>query len=276
MCTSIYREINVCVYEYKCMYAKSISFSLTLFMLNNIMNMDLIMCTSRGRGLEEAMLTLPENPLLNTHFIVRPGAQIRRLADEAHDIILKSPISSHCIIVYFIAGLCDITQKISDHHYQEIIFNDSFPEAPTRIMPLFTAASNTILNTGATPCFTTITPMHLQTWNTHRLNTHRTNYLLHHQHYDSMQSNLIKATAEINQHITEINITNNIQTPRLAQHTLYKPGAHSTTHRFRYHLLPDGVHLNNNLKQKWAQTLAETISINRINSSPASIQLFRL
>ena len=78
---------------------------------------DLIMCTSRGRGLEEAMLTLPENPLLNTHFVVRLGAQIRELPDEAHYIILKSPVSSHRIIVYFIAGLCDITQKISDHYY---------------------------------------------------------------------------------------------------------------------------------------------------------------
>ena len=83
-------------------------------MLNN---MDLIMCTGQGRPLEEAMLTLPENTLLNTYFVVRPEAQIRELPDDAHGITLKSPTPNHRIIVYFITGLCSITQKITDHHY---------------------------------------------------------------------------------------------------------------------------------------------------------------
>ena len=32
---------------------------------------------------------------------------------------------------------------------------------------------------------------------------------------------------------------------------------------FRHHVLPDGIHPDNTIKQKWAKTLLDTISINR-------------
>ena len=69
---------------------------------------------------------------MNIRFVVRPGAQISELADEAHDIILKSPILRHRIIVYFIAGLCDITKKnhgssLPRNHLQRFIFRSTHP-----------------------------------------------------------------------------------------------------------------------------------------------------
>ena len=106
-------------------------------------------------------------------------------------------------------------------------------------------------------------PVHLNTWNEHRLNIHRTSYLLHHNHYDGMQTNPIKAVTEINSLITELNISNHIQTPRLAQHTLYKPGQRRPTYKFRHHLLADGIHASDTLKNIWAKTLADTMSLNR-------------
>ena len=225
--------------------------------------MDLVMCTSRGKGLEDALYSLPENPIINPHFIVRPGTPILDLTREAENIITHSSTPNSLIHVYFIAGLIDITEKIKDHIYEEVIFNESSESAPPRVMSLIYQSSKSILNTGATPCYATITPMHLNTWNEHRLNIHRTSYLLHHNHYDSMQTNLNKAVTEINSLITELNIRNHIQTPRLAQHTLYKPGQRRPTYKFRHHLLADGIHASDTLKNIWAKTLTDTMSLNR-------------
>ena len=54
--------------------------------------MDLVMCTSRGKGLEDAVYSLPENPIINPHFIVRPGTPILNLTREAENIIAHSSI----------------------------------------------------------------------------------------------------------------------------------------------------------------------------------------
>ena len=41
------------------------------------------------------------------------------------------------------------------------------------------------------PCFMTIPPCSIETWNLHRLTTGRTTHLIHHWHYEDMQPNLI-------------------------------------------------------------------------------------
>ena len=99
--------------------------------------------------------------------------------------------------------------------------------------------------------------------NHHLLHTHKTSYLLHFNHYDSMQENHIEATLLTNRYITLLNSQLNMHTPRLAQDILYKPSSRRPTHRFRHHVLPDGIHPDKTIKQKWAKTLLETISTNR-------------
>lgn len=230
--------------------------------------MDLIMCTSRGKNLESFMNHHHDNPLISTRFIVRSGSPILNLAKEATHIINHSPIPNSQIHVYFIAGLIEITEKITDTHYQEIIFNDSYFHTESTTIPIFQQCADIITTTNARPCFATITPMHIETWNNIRLQQNHTSYLLHHNQYESMQYNLNKATAAVNQRITELNIANNMQTPRLAQHCFYKPQSRKLFPKFRHHLLPDGIHLSNDLKEKWTETLALTISVNRIMSSP--------
>ena len=116
------------------------------------------MCTSRGKGLEDALYSLPENPIINPHFIVRPGTPILDLTREAENIITHSSTPNSLIHVYFIAGLIDITEKIKDHIYEEVIFNESPESAPPRVMSLIYQSSKSILKTGATPCYATITP----------------------------------------------------------------------------------------------------------------------
>ena len=69
------------------------------------------MCTSRGKGLEDALYSLLENPIINPHFFVRAGKPILDLTREAENIIAHSSTPNSLIQVYFIAGLIDITEK---------------------------------------------------------------------------------------------------------------------------------------------------------------------
>ena len=78
--------------------------------------------------------------------------------------------------------------------------------------------------------------MHPNTWNEYQLNIQCISYLLHHIHYGSMQTNLIKGVTDINSLITELNISSYIQTPWLAHHILYKPGQRRSTYKFRHQL----------------------------------------
>ena len=209
--------------------------------------MDLVICRGRGKGLEDALYSLPENPIINPHFIVRPVPKtlILNLTREAKNIIAHSSTPNSLIHVYFIAGLIAITEKNQRSHLWRSHFQWIIRISPIscHVMSLIHQSSKSISKTGATPCYATITPMHMNTWNEHRLNIQCTSYLLHHNHYDSMQTNLIKTVTEINSLITELNISNYIQTPRLAQHTLYKPGQRRPTYKFRHHLLADGIHV---------------------------------
>ena len=88
--------------------------------------MDLVMATSRGKGLSEEFDLLPENPLINPIFSIHPGRSLSFLTDKAIEIITNSPYPTHTIHVYFIAGLIDLSEKITDIHYKEFICNDSY------------------------------------------------------------------------------------------------------------------------------------------------------
>ena len=88
--------------------------------------MDLVMATSRGKGLSEEFDLLPENPLINPIFSIHPGRSLAFLTDKAIEIITNSPYPTHTIHVYFIAGLIDLSEKITDIHYKEFICNDSY------------------------------------------------------------------------------------------------------------------------------------------------------
>ena len=225
--------------------------------------MDLIMTTSRGRDLYKEMRLLPGHDAINPIFSVHPGSSFTFLTETAIEIINHSPYPNRNIHVYFVAGLIDLSEKITDINYREYICNDSFTDSFTHMRTLLDDTQEKITNTGATPCFATITPMHIDTSNHHLLHTHKTSYLLHFNHYDSMQENHIEATVLTNGYITLLNSHLNMHTPRLAQDILYKPSSRRPTHRFRHHVLPDGIHPDNTIKQKWAKTLLETISTNR-------------
>ena len=181
------------------------------------------------------------------------------------------------IHVYFMAGICDITYKdelphrrdwdayTKKHHYEETIFMESPHEASTRIKTQLLNAAHQISSAGATPCFCTIPPCSISTWNHERLKQRKTTHLIHFRHYDDMQVNLQKAILDINRYIITLNIAHNMITPKIAVNIVKKPGA-KRSHRYFYERLADGVHPEPDTLQEWAQTLTETMELNRTST----------
>ena len=140
--------------------------------------------------------------------------------------------------MYFLAGLCDLTFRDIDDQfwnnepYEEVIFMESPMEAYARMTTLYESVSESVINNGATPCFSTIPPSNLNIWNEVRLNDHHaTSLLLHFHQYDDMQSNLIKAIEQINKFIVKLNGRNGMSTPFLASTIMDNvPGAAPRVH----------------------------------------------
>ena len=146
-------------------------------------------------------------------------------------------------------------------HYEEVIFNESPHEAITRVQDLYRSVSEKVSKNRVKPCFATIPPMSLETWNSTRLKQHKTSFLIHHKHYDSMQENLIKSVIEINKFIINLNISNEMTTPYLASTILCNvPGKKMRVHYSRF---SDGVHPKKELNTKWAKKIRNAIRDNR-------------
>ena len=102
--------------------------------------MDVIMCTSRGRHLKKYF----EHSINPPTIITRPGSSIHHLTEEAVSIIEKHDSEPENIHVYFLAGLTDITEKIADQNYQEVIFIDSPVDANHKLEVKYYESSNKI------------------------------------------------------------------------------------------------------------------------------------
>ena len=224
--------------------------------------MDLIMTTSRGKGLEHHLS--PDNFNIPKRIITISGASLDTLTSEATRIINTHP-TPHKIHTYFKAGIPDITSKINDVGYEEVIFIDNAETAHHNFMTKIKNTKEIISATKSIPCFATIAPMSLHTWNTTRMSQHKTQYLIHHNYYEDMQSLLIQAIIKINASIIQINDESNMHTPKLGTRILHKQSSSRDAHRTRYGRLVDGLHPNDETKIHWAGDILQSIMINRVN-----------
>lgn len=222
------------------------------------------MATSRGKGLGDHLSSSNHNFTIPKRVITIPGASIERLTEEATHIINTHPTPQK-IHTYFVAGIPDITTMIRDACYEEVIFNDSPQTAHTSHKTILEYAQTSILATKSTPCFATVAPISLKTWNETRLNQLKTHYLIHHEHYNDMQALLIKSIININCTIIELNNRVHMHTPKFCDRILHKQNAHKRNHKVRYGRLVDGVHGNTETKIYWAGEILNSIMINRIN-----------
>ena len=197
--------------------------------------MDVVLGASRAKFLESPLREIHSNPRrLFVDF--EPGAKLSELADQACEILEKSNNPSQ-IHIYFMAGLCDVTQKIKnrewvrcrDGHweralYNEVIFDGSWHDSPKAITDKIEEIQSRIMSYEAKPCFLTIPTCSLHTWNTTRLNKFKTCHLLHHHQYPDMQENLNKTLWEVNHKIIEINSTTKMFTPKIADTIMVNSG----------------------------------------------------
>ena len=187
---------------------------------------------------------------------IRPGAKLAHLRQCANQVLLtagkqgKAP--GH---VYYLAGIPDLTTKIRDGDYQEVVFMGT----PTETVPIL---ENELLKTasmtkklGWVPVFCTVTPMSLKDWNS----PERTPYLVHHNQYADMQVLLENTICSANHIIRAINKSNNVYTPNL--HNQIVRINHSKV-KHMYNRLTDGCHPSEKVAREWVKILQRAMSEN--------------
>ena len=234
--------------------------------------MDIILASSRGRGHIQARVRRLHPHPERLHIDARGGAKLETLILEAIKLVKRSPSPPDCH-VYFMAGLCDIKyrdvytefvdyRRRKAHSYEEVSFTEDNTSAILRVTNLIDNIDKELRSLGAKPCFMTIPPCSLETWNLHRLNTGRTTHLIHHRQYPDMQSNLIFVINEINKFIVSTNSTNGMATPFLAN-TIIQSCGPSKNFRVHYDRLVDGTHATTTTNEKWAKMITKAITTNR-------------
>ena len=146
--------------------------------------------------------------------------------------------------------------------YQEFVFREDPESAVTRLTGLLQSTAEKIAELNALPVLCTIPPSDLATWNRVRLSQRKTCVLTHEHKYENMQYNLITTLVDINKSIASINISRNMQTPRLAD-TMMKKKGKGRGYKTRLDGLVDGVHPSDDLREAWAKELMKAINKNR-------------
>lgn len=227
--------------------------------------MDLVVASSRGRNIGQHL----ENPKLNIPIITtfQPSATYQTLINIAtktlhdHSKSATTHLPSH---IYFLAGIPDITSMEHNHNwsYKEVVFWETPEEAASRVSATIANAEAAVKELGAIPCFCTVAPMSIDTWNTIRLKQKKTTHLKHTPQYSDMQTNHEKSVTLINQYIYTTNTSNNMHTPRIAEHVFKSPGANRVP-RLRVNRFVDGVHPDPLVSVSWASEILDTTILNR-------------
>ena len=118
---------------------------------------------------------------------------------------------------YFMAGICDLTTKMSGFRYQEVIVTEAERKLENFKIDLENVQDK-VLRMGALPVFCTIPTLHLATWNSLRLKQKKTTVLNFKSDYASMQNELNDVIHKANYHLVELNKSNDLSTPLI--HTI--------------------------------------------------------
>ena len=156
---------------------------------------------------------------------------------------------------------------VREKNYEEVIFNGE-PEHIAETLKLqvldLISSLKSVPNTYVV--ISPVIPSNIAKWNQIRLSQGKTYILKHTEKYNKWQVQLQETVIIANKYITEINITNNLITPRIQRPVMMsrKLKAHQTknSYKFSYILFSDGVHPNLHLKNKIAEILAKSITEN--------------
>ena len=225
--------------------------------------MNIIVTDSRGRDIAKHT---HNSKLFSIHS--HPGANINKLTRNALKLI-ENRTDKHDTHIYIIGGICDLTymDRDWDQNYEETTFMDTPEHATQSLINKITLAHTQIREAGAIPCFATVAPASIHTWNYTRLHQNKTSYLLHYKHYEDMQTLLNTTITNINKQIIELNNKHFMHTPKLAD-TIIRSRGHTRQYRTHYSRLSDGIHLTTKLALSWKTILTKTIHRNRSHALP--------
>lgn len=200
---------------------------------------------------------------------VLPGAKLDYITRKAESLIPSPRRTIGTTHVYIMGGIPDITQKISNYHhksgkYTECIYTEPIQDTITRLTHAIDNTDSRIRQSGAVPCFCTITSCDIQKYNSHLLAQGKTYTLDHKENYPVMQTNLENALEAINKHIYTVNLKNKMSTP-FCHTAIRKRQGKKPRYYYKhvYNLLRDGVHGTDATKDKWAEAIEGAIRNNR-------------
>ena len=213
----------------------------------------MVFCTSRGRDLD-----LHIKPKGETVVFCLSGWKILAIKEEAKNEINYYRRKYRTIHCYFLVGVPDITQRVKGDGYEDVTMGD-MEQCVENISERLLDLTETIKSLKCKVCVCTVAPMDIEKWNRHRLNSKKTSSLNYLQEYSTMQKSLEKAIIQINKFIIEINLTNKMIIPFIADTVMTKKG--SRNKKF-YEKLPDGLHAGDELKKQWGELIAKRIDQN--------------
>ena len=231
--------------------------------------MDIVVASSRGKGLEPLIRKLHPTPETVT---VKwfPGGTLEGIQNAGYEEIMRSDDPTNCH-VYFFAGINDITYMDKDHKYnkheiyEELLYKETPTETYNRLTQTIDNITNHTLFLAAKPIFCPILTCSLKTWNFTRCDQHKTSFLIHHKHYDDMQHLMNHAIHQINTYISQTNISNGVVTPFLEDTITTK--SRWEPPKIHYSRFSDGIHATESLKEKWAKKIYNAIVANRLTPS---------
>ena len=243
--------------------------------LTKSQKMDIIVASSRGRGLEELLKKSHPYPE-QVEVIFTPSATLNIITKEALKKInsLKSSGQDN-IHAYIIGGYCDLTSrekgstKINGRWrtYEEVVFWEDPESAVARLNKNIHTTVTEISNTNVTPIICTIPPANIETWNTVRKSQRKTYELKHTVDYPKMQQRLQDSLIQINRYIITLNMKSRAHTPKLANTVIQKKGK-GKGYRVYFDNLKDGVHATDDTAKRWAEMIMEAIRTNRGYAKP--------
>ena len=219
--------------------------------------MNILVANSRGGGMREL---IPKHIIEKVDFW--PGAKLNQISCMAIKNIISHRLGEDTH-VYILGGIPDIMQKLKDNKYEEVIFTESEEHTISRITAEIDSISSKIKSVGAIPIFCTICTINIEKWNTARLHQIKTKQLKYTYQYNYMQQTLNSTIDTINKHIINTNKSNNMHTP--LTHKTIKHAKGNGKYTYKYNLLNDGVHANEEAKMDWAKTIIHAVSLNRMS-----------
>ena len=193
----------------------------------------------------------------------KPGGKILDMEEMINDLTIlhhgETNVRSH---FYIWVGICNLTKRLRERGYEEVIFcKQDFGEQSCVLYSQIESIATSVFSNYGVPIFCPIIPMHLETWNNHRLDMGKTTKLLQCENYAQMQEGLEQEVVIFNNRLIQLNKENGFATPMIYNDFAHSRGKGRVT--LRYKDLVDGCHPNDALLQRFKKSLTASIRVNK-------------